>query len=74
MANLNANQTAAKNSNNVNAFIFHNNPKCIKLKYNTVNKNHTLLIILQMITVILINSQFSIKTYVEYPPKKLMNS
>ena len=73
MANLNANQTAAKNSNNVNAFIFHNNPKCIKLKYSTVNKNHTILIILQMITVILINSQYSIKTYVEYQ-KKIMNS
>jgi len=40
MANLSANQTAAKNSKNVDAFIFHNTPKCIKLKYNAVNKNH----------------------------------
>ena len=73
MANLSANQTVAKISNNANAFIFHNTPKCIKLKYNTVNKNHTLLIILQIITVILIHSQYFIKTYVENP-KKLLNS
>jgi len=69
MANLSANQTAAKNSNNANAFIFHNTPKCIKRKYNTVNKDHTLLIIFQMITVILINSQYSTKTYVVYKKK-----
>ena len=40
MANLSANQTAVKNSNNAKAFIFHNTPKCIKLKCNTVNKNN----------------------------------
>ena len=39
MANLSANQTAGNNSNNVNRFIFHNTPKCIKLNYNTVYKN-----------------------------------
>ena len=37
---FNANQRAAKNSNNAKAFIFHNTPKCIKLKCNTVNKNN----------------------------------
>jgi len=41
MANLSANQTAAQNSNSVNRFISHNTPKCIKLRYNTVNTNHT---------------------------------
>jgi len=40
LANLSINQTAAKNSNNVNRFISHNTPKCIRLNYNTINKNH----------------------------------
>ena len=40
MANLSVNQTAAKNSDNVNRFISHNTSKCIRLKYNIINKNH----------------------------------
>jgi hypothetical protein len=40
MANLSTNQIAGNNSNDVNRFIFQKTPKCIKLNYNTVYKNH----------------------------------
>lgn len=40
MANLITNQIAGNNSNNVNRSVFYNTPKCIKLNYNTVYKNH----------------------------------
>jgi len=40
MANLSANQTVGNNTTNVNRYIYCKTPKCFKLNYGTVCKNH----------------------------------
>jgi len=40
MANLSANQTAGNNTSNVNRYISCKTPKCFKLNYDIVYKNH----------------------------------
>jgi len=40
MANLSANQTAGNNTSNVNRYSSCKTPKCFKLNYDTVYKNH----------------------------------